>query len=113
MKETVINNITYHIGRNAKDNTEMIKGSDGEWYWFHLAGVPSCHVIVTETDFDKPVIVQAAALVYQYSKPIYKNFPVTFCKVNQLTHGSKDGMVKINGLHGLYSPSLKKQCSEN
>jgi len=38
--------IQFYIGKNASENTALIKNSDGDDIWFHAAdGVSSCHVV--------------------------------------------------------------------
>jgi hypothetical protein len=98
MKETVINNITYRIGRNAEDNTKLVLNSDTEWMWFHLRGLTSCHVIACIGETDKYIIKQAALLVKQFTNKykFTKNLPVEYCKVKYLTHGVAPGSVYVN-----------------
>jgi hypothetical protein len=98
MKETIINNITYRIGRNAKENTKLVSDSDKEWVWFHLSGLTSCHVVACVTETDKYIIKQGALLVKQFTNKYKstKNLPVEYCKVGNLTHGADSGSVLVN-----------------
>jgi predicted ribosome quality control (RQC) complex YloA/Tae2 family protein len=92
MKQITVNTIVYRIGRNAKDNTQLIKDSDPNWVWFHLAKFPSCHVVACVVDPDKTVVDEAAALVKSHSK--YKfTVSVNYCKISNLKHADKDGAV--------------------
>lgn len=92
MKEFVVDNVIYRVGRNAKDNTQLIKDSDPNWVWFHLAKFPSCHVVACLADPDISVIDEAAALVKAHSK--YKfTVGVNYCKISNLKHADKDGAV--------------------
>lgn len=93
MKEYVNNTVIYRIGQNAQDNTQLIKDSMGDWHWFHLESFPSCHVVVCQSEVDNSIISQAANLVKENSKYKFKNIVVSYCKINNLKHGSKDGSV--------------------
>ena len=93
MKEIVIDNILYRIGRSAADNTQLIKDSDPEWLWFHLDKFPSCHVVACFTGLDAFVIDKGAGLVKENSKYKFKNIGVNYCKIGNLRHGVKEGSV--------------------
>jgi hypothetical protein len=98
MKEIIINNVTYRIGKNAEDNTKLVLDSDKEWTWFHLSGLTSCHVVACVTETDKYIIKQGALLVKQFTNKYKstKNLPVDYCKVEHLTPGSAAGSVLVN-----------------
>ena len=92
MKEIILNTTVYRIGCNAKDNTQLIKDSEPDWVWFHLAKFPSCHVVVCCVDPDNSIVNTAAELVKRHSK--YKfTVGVNYCKINNLKHADKDGAV--------------------
>ena len=95
MKEISIENITYRIGRNAVDNTQLIKDSDPEWIWFHLDKFPSSHVVVCSNDPDEAMIQTGASLVKEYSKYKFKNIGINYCKINNLIHGKDAGSVSF------------------
>lgn len=71
MLEIIENDIKYKLGRNAKENFELIdeayKLNDNFW-WFHLEDYPSGHCIVHTVLIDKTIVQFAASLVKQYSK---------------------------------------------
>ena len=46
MKDCIINDIIYKIGKDEKENTELINSSNPNWYWFHLEKFPSCHLVI-------------------------------------------------------------------
>jgi hypothetical protein len=98
MKETIINNVTYRIGRNAEDNTKLVSDSDKEWVWFHLSGLTSCHVVACVTETDKYIIKQGALLVKQFTNKYKsaKKLPVEYCRVKHLSHGLAAGSVCVN-----------------
>jgi predicted ribosome quality control (RQC) complex YloA/Tae2 family protein len=40
---------TIIIGKNASDNTNIVKNASPTDIWFHVYGKPSCHVILVNT----------------------------------------------------------------
>ena len=71
MLEIVENNIKYKLGRNAKENFELIDEAyklNENFWWFHLEYYPSGHCIVHTELIDKTIAQFAASLVKQYSK---------------------------------------------
>ena len=93
MKEIVIDNIVYRIGRSAADNTQLIKDSDPEWLWFHLDKFPSCHVVACFKGSNRDIIDKAALLVKEHSKYKFKHIGVNYCKISNLLHGVAAGSV--------------------
>jgi predicted ribosome quality control (RQC) complex YloA/Tae2 family protein len=93
MKEFLIDDVVYRVGRNAKDNTQLIKDSDPEWLWFHLDKFPSCHVVACFAGLNGFVISKAASLVKEHSKYKFKNIGVNYCKISNLLHGVESGSV--------------------
>jgi len=93
MKEHLINDVIYRVGRSAKDNTQLIKDSDPEWLWFHLDKFPSCHVVACLSLPDSTIISTAAALVKTHSKYKFKHVGVNYCKISNLRHGQAMGSV--------------------
>lgn len=95
MKEIIVENITYRIGRNATDNTQLIKDSNPEWIWFHLDKFPSSHVVICTNDPNESMIQIAGSLVKEYSKYKFKNIGVNYCKINNLIHEKDAGSVSF------------------
>jgi len=93
MKESIINNITFRVGLNAKDNTQLIKDSEADWTWFHLEKFPSCHVVVCQNEIDESIISTAATLVKQNSKYKFKHIGVSYFTIKNLKHGTNPGSV--------------------
>lgn len=86
--KTVDENI--YIGNNAAENWKLIENAYPEDYWFHIASLPSCHVICN----DVSKVQQCALLCKQHSK--YKNFTsikVAYTQVKNLSKGKEIGSV--------------------
>lgn len=85
MEEYNINNFIFKRGKNAEANTQLMIESDKEWYWFHLDGLPSGHVIFCNSKITYKQIRWAANLVKTHSKQKSdKNVDVIYCKVKNL-----------------------------
>ena len=72
MKEdkTFVNNII-KIGQNKHENDTLVKESKQTDLWFHLANLPSCHVILESDNVNQAtieMIVYAAQLTKQNTK---------------------------------------------
>ena len=93
MKEYIIDGITYRIGKNAAENTQLIKDSDKDWMWFHLEKFSSCHVVICHTEITNEHIIQAATLVKENSKYKFENIGINYCKISNLIHGVAVGSV--------------------
>lgn len=111
-------NLVYKIGKNAKNNFEIIDESDPNDIWFHLKEVSSCHVIAClkniqyttrddelpnfyDIDFDtldkkekQQIITQGALLCKQYSKlKTAKNVDVIYTKIHDIQKTDVPGSV--------------------
>ena len=62
-------NVTFNIGKNAKDNFKVIDLGESEDLWFHVKGETSCHVVALIShipDLEKEemkVIIEEGALL--------------------------------------------------
>jgi predicted ribosome quality control (RQC) complex YloA/Tae2 family protein len=93
MIDQIIDNITYKVGKNAKENTELINLSNTNWYWFHLEKFASCHVVVCTEELTNEMIGIAGNLVKENSKYKFKNIGINYCKIDNLLHGKEPGSV--------------------
>lgn len=103
LTETIERNnvkINFILGRNAKDNHDIIDNSYPDSLWFHLDNVPSGHCILESESgslvpFDED-IYYAANLVKSYSKcKNKKNTKVIYCCINNIKKGKSKGEVII------------------
>jgi predicted ribosome quality control (RQC) complex YloA/Tae2 family protein len=87
----VISNIvmTYNIGTSAQDNSDLVVASNPHDIWFHVEGLPSCHVVAVLPENEKidkkkirSIIKHGAVLCKQYSKyASHKNLPIIYTKI--------------------------------
>lgn len=95
--EGIIYNIK--IGKNSKQNWQIIEEANKSDIWFHLAeDRPSCHVIlsvVEDTTVPKQVIKHCCVLCKSNTNKFKseKNVPVIYSKVQHISLGEKEGQV--------------------
>ncbi len=71
MIQILENNITFKLGKNAKENFELIDEAvdiNPEFWWFHLEDHPSGHCLVHSEQMDKQMAQIAGSLVKSNSK---------------------------------------------
>jgi hypothetical protein len=87
---------TYILGLNAEDNWRILAAADKSWWWVHLEGAPSAHVIIEidveplqdELDFAKELILNQTPKAPRLSNIVY-------AEVRRLRRGTKVGEVVI------------------
>lgn len=91
---------TINIGKCREENDALIKSSLATDMWFHLANIPSCHVVVTGVSQKIPrqVIKRCACLCIANSKPENKkNIAVSYTSIANLVPTDIVGQVRIMG----------------
>jgi len=88
------------IGENKKDNFDIIDSSCETDIWFHVEGIPSCHVILkTEqkmSDIPHQVIKRCAYLCKINSKAKTKSkCGISYTTINNVTKTEILGQVKV------------------
>ena len=96
MKQLTINDVTYYIGTNAKDNFAALDAGQPDDIWIHASKIPSCHVIVVNGP-DKKAIRLGAALCKQNTLKLanLKNVEFVYTSVKHVVKTSVDGRVII------------------
>jgi predicted ribosome quality control (RQC) complex YloA/Tae2 family protein len=88
---------TINVGRNAKDNWDLIDKSKQEDIWFHVDDIPSCHVVLTIDDNKIPhksVINYCAFLCKSNSKARYiKNISIIYTEIKNIRKSKTIGSV--------------------
>lgn len=93
--------ISYSIGKNAKDNFDIIDNSHDNDIWFHLDNTSSSHVIAHISNFEKldkkqlrQVVTQGAILCKTNSKrKSEKNVEVNYTFIKNITKTDTPGTV--------------------
>lgn len=68
------------LGRDERENIYLLENSKASDFWFHLQGVPSCHVIVSNTKKELPehILYEAAKICARFSSDGYGVFNVDY-----------------------------------
>ncbi|AYV77045.1 MAG: protein of unknown function DUF814 [Barrevirus sp.] len=100
-EDLIYPNNRIRIGQNAIENDNLIKESKETDIWFHISGLPSCHLIIdvsTEYPLTKQMIYYCANLVKENTK--YKNLPkikVNYCPIKNVSRTKVPGKVVLKG----------------
>jgi len=77
-----VENYKIIVGRNQKENKELLEQSKSDDIWFHIRDIPSCHVII-KTDKKEPplsVLEKAAKLCVSFSTDKKGDYEVDYTK---------------------------------
>jgi len=95
------NEIIYKLGRNAKENFELIddaQDANQDYWWFHLEDHPSGHCVIYSDDITNQMISIAANLVKQYSKlKTNKKVKVVYTQIKNVKKTKTIGQVLLQG----------------
>jgi len=89
------------IGKNAEENDKIIKEAKQTDLWFHLSGLPSCHVIIScskEFPVNKQMINHCSLLVKENTK--YKDLAkvtVNYTEIKNVKRTETKGKVTLKG----------------
>ena len=88
------------IGQNKRDNFDIIDSSCGTDVWFHVEGMPSCHVILKTdekiSDIPRQVIKRCAYLCKINSKAkTQSKCVISYTTINNITKTEILGKVHV------------------
>lgn len=91
---------TILIGRNAKENHQIIKMSHPESLWFHLNHVSSAHIVLqTEgVQVPKTYLYQVASLLFEYKKNTPPNVKVIYTEIKNVKCTKTPGEVTTTNI---------------
>ncbi len=100
MIQIINDEITYKLGRNAKENFELIDEANDinpDYWWFHLEDHPSGHCIVHTDEIDKQIAIFAGTLVKSHSKlKDQKKVKIIYIQIKNLKKTKTMGEVILN-----------------
>ncbi len=95
------NEIIYKLGRNARENFELIddaQDTNPDYWWFHLESHPSGHCVIYSSEITNQMVAIAANLVKQYSKlKADKKVKIVYTQIKNVTKTKTLGQVLITG----------------
>lgn len=96
MIEVIENNILFRLGRNSRENFQIIDDADENDWWFHLDDCPSGHCVVSSSIIDTPMIIFASSLVKEYSKlKNTKKVKIIYTQIKNIKKTKTEGEVII------------------
>ncbi len=87
-----------YIGKNQLDNDIIITAAKQTDIWFHLANLPSCHVIIScdkKHPVTKKMIKYCAELTKQHTKYRHRKVKVNYTYIKNIRKTNTPGMVHI------------------
>jgi predicted ribosome quality control (RQC) complex YloA/Tae2 family protein len=104
MKTHTFGEITMKVGKNAKENWELVGNAAPEHTWLHLTYHPSPHVIIEHPNPDIDTIVEGALLCKMNSKnKKSRKVKVDYTKCDNLEKGEEEGEVIFKSLDKIWS----------
>jgi len=95
-KTKTVGSITYILGENDRENHQIIKNSDSNYWWFHLDNLQSGHCIVMSDKINHNIIIIASNFLKKYTKIRNRmRFSICYTQVKNLKILDKPGMVEI------------------
>lgn len=95
--------ISYTIGKNEIENTEIVNNANPNDLWFHVHNKPSCHVIASipngilkNKKIKNKIINQGAVLCKQNSYPSQQSLPIMFMLIKYVKPTNIAGQVIID-----------------
>jgi predicted ribosome quality control (RQC) complex YloA/Tae2 family protein len=99
MLEIIENDIKYKLGRNAKENFELIDEAyvlNDNYWWFHLEDHPSGHCVVHSEQMDKSIALVASQLVKSHSKlKDQKKVKIIYTQIKEVKKNKTMGEVTL------------------
>ncbi|MGE4456132.1 MAG: NFACT RNA binding domain-containing protein [Arcobacteraceae bacterium] len=86
------------LGRNERENIELLQNARASDFWFHLRDMPSAHVIVPTQKKELPqnIIEQAALLCAKFSSPFGGDYNVDYTQRRELKIQTKANVLYNN-----------------
>ena len=100
--------IDFYIGKNAKDNFDVIdKGCDTD-LWFHVEDESSCHVVAiipyeTTKKHMKSIIKHGGILCKEHTSKLSKerNISIIYCSIKNIQKTDIPGCVNIHNTNAI------------
>ena len=98
MKSLEVCGIDIKIGSNVKENDILFDQAKDTDIWFHVDGLPSAHMWISDTELSKSQLYQVALQLKKTSK--YRkmnNIPIVYTQKSNLQKADKIGSIFIVG----------------
>lgn len=106
-RKYMYNGFTIYVGKNNRQNDELVRKASDSDIWLHVQGMPGAHVVIKTNgkSVDEDTLYYAAKLAAMYSKGKYStNVPVdyTFIKYVKKPKGFKPGLVLYSNFKTIF-----------
>lgn len=106
-RKYMYNGFTIYVGKNNRQNDELVRKASDSDIWLHVQGMPGAHVVIKTNgkSVDEDTLHYAAKLAAMYSKGKYStNVPVdyTFIKYVKKPKGFKPGLVLYSNFKTIF-----------
>jgi hypothetical protein len=92
----IVAGIKYILGKNDKENHNIIKNSNINYWWFHLDNLTSGHCIVETENINYNIIVIASNFLKKYTKiRNHLKYSICYTQIKNIKLLNKPGMVEI------------------
>lgn len=95
-RKVIFDDIVYYVGKNAKDNWNLIQSADDSDIWIHLQDHPSPHVVIENVSrLDSHHIIYGCHLCKQYSKANKSRVNIFVLEMEYVKKGKVIGEAKL------------------
>lgn len=113
-RKYVYNGFVIYVGKNNKQNDELVRNSSDKDLWLHAQGMPGAHVIIKTNgkNVDDETLMYAARLAATYSKGRYSaEVPIdyTLVKYVKKPKGLKPGLVLYSNFKTIFAPPFQEK----
>ncbi|MFN6991845.1 MAG: NFACT family protein [Fervidobacterium sp.] len=113
-RKYIYNGFVIYVGKNNRQNDELVRSSNDKDLWLHAQGMPGAHVIIKTNgkDVDNETLMYAARLAATYSKGRYSaEVPVdyTLVKYVKKPKGLKPGLVLYSNFKTIFASHFQEK----
>jgi predicted ribosome quality control (RQC) complex YloA/Tae2 family protein len=99
------------VGKNNRQNDELVRKASDNDLWFHVQGMPGAHVLIKTggKHVDEDTLRYAATLAATYSKGKYSsNVPVDYTQIKYVKkpRGFKPGLVLYSNFKTIFADPI-------
>lgn len=111
-RKYVYNGFTIYVGKNNRQNDELVRKASDSDLWFHVQGMPGAHVLIKTAGkyVDEDTLKYAASLAATYSKGKYSsNVPVDYTQIKYVKkpRGFKPGLVLYSNFKTIFADPIE------
>ena len=95
-RKVIFDDVIYYVGKNEKDNWDLIQNADASDIWIHLQDYPSPHVVIENISrLESRHIMYGCQLCKQYSKAKKSRVNISVLEIEYVKKGKVVGEAKL------------------